>query len=243
MLVTTIGSPRKSQGLTMVEMLVVTVLIAILSAAVVLTVDFGSDAKKIRKIAETLHNQLLLAQDESLFSGDLIGVEVFENGYRFVQWYTPQGFQGNVTEITDASGAEGVSPDDLGDGVVLEGSEVEAPPLEAGYWEPVSGDPMRTTFWLPEAFKFVLEVEASQITLPELLEEEQETEALAQLDFQNPEQNPFQPAIFFLPTAETTEFKLTLYVEDNAELDYVITSDLMGRIQLVRPGEPTEEVY
>lgn len=239
---TSVLNRQRCLGLTMVEILVVTVLIAIVAGTMVMSIDIRSPGKELRELAENFYDRLILAQDESLFSGDLIGVEVFENGYRFLQWYSPP----TAAQQLAGQAAAGSNPNNLGQGVVVSNNQANssanqtAPPSVTGFWEPIQEDAIGASYWLPESYELLLEVDGQSMSLERLRDQEKEEAFLAKLDIADPEENPFKPVLFFLPTADSMAFVIDLYSAEYPELEYRIRSDLLGRMRLIRPGQSDE---
>lgn len=100
---------RYTDGFTLIELLVVVSIMSILSAMVVLSMP--SDAKPLRRGVEALAAQLQYAHQESVLSGQPIGLRISNAGYHFLRreggvWSA--GDAENSTVFRNWPSAEGV---------------------------------------------------------------------------------------------------------------------------------------
>ncbi len=87
------GEPG-SRAFTLIELLVVLVIIAVISAAALLSIGIIGDDRNLQTEARRLSSLIELANDEAAILGRDYGLEIMESGYRFVeydpllnQWY------------------------------------------------------------------------------------------------------------------------------------------------------------
>ena len=83
-----------SRAFTLIELLVVLVIIAVISAAALLSIGIIGDDRNLQTEARRLSSLIELANDEAAILGRDYGLEIMESGYRFVeydpllnQWY------------------------------------------------------------------------------------------------------------------------------------------------------------
>ena len=78
--------PLRQQGFTLLELLLVIVIVAIVSAAVVITLNPDNTHRELEKEARRLTQVLRQLADESLFQGQEFGVRFQEEEYAFFIW-------------------------------------------------------------------------------------------------------------------------------------------------------------
>ena len=77
--------PNRSNGFTLIEILVVIVVIGIISAIVLLGLDnFGED-RELQTEAKRIASLIELTSDEATFQGRDFGLRVMQNGYQFFE--------------------------------------------------------------------------------------------------------------------------------------------------------------
>jgi len=76
----------KQQGFTLLELLLVIVIVAIMSAAVVITMNPDNTHRELEKEARRLTQVLRQLADESIFQGQEFGVSFDEEKYTFFVW-------------------------------------------------------------------------------------------------------------------------------------------------------------
>ena len=74
----------KANGFTLIELLIVMVLIGVMAGAAMLAMGNADNGKQQQLEAERLSMLLELAEQEAMIGGDSIGVELFTQGYRFL---------------------------------------------------------------------------------------------------------------------------------------------------------------
>lgn len=77
---------RRHRGFTLIELLVVLVLIGVIAGVAVLSVGDGGRAEAIRQDARSLVAKLNLLSDEAVLRSSHFGVEINEDGYRFLRY-------------------------------------------------------------------------------------------------------------------------------------------------------------
>lgn len=78
--------PPRQQGFTLLELLLVIVIVSIVSAAVVITMNPDNTHRELEKEARRLTQVLRQLADESLFQGQEFGVRFQEEEYAFFIW-------------------------------------------------------------------------------------------------------------------------------------------------------------
>ncbi len=84
--------PRRTRGFTLLELLVVVVLLAILSAAAVLSVGNLGDDRELEEESARLFRLLQLADEEAIMNGRDYGIYFEDNRYRFLR-YVPESLE------------------------------------------------------------------------------------------------------------------------------------------------------
>ncbi len=75
----------KQRGFTLIELLVVVVIVAILFTYTTLAIRSDSPEDFIKEEAQRLQRLVQLAMEESILRGEEYGIEVYVDGYRFLQ--------------------------------------------------------------------------------------------------------------------------------------------------------------
>lgn len=85
---TMINAQRRHQqnGFTLIELIVVIVIVAILFTYTTLAIRGNSPADAIKEEAQRLERLIELALEESILRGDEYGIEIFIDGYRFLNF-------------------------------------------------------------------------------------------------------------------------------------------------------------
>lgn len=110
------------RGFTLIEVMVVVVIVGIMSAVVLMSINLVGDDRQVRQEARRLASLIDVAADEALLQGRELGLEFMTTGYRFVE-YDP--FLGQWYEVT---GDELLRPRNLPPGQRL-GLSIEDKPV------------------------------------------------------------------------------------------------------------------
>lgn len=78
------GNPRASRGFTLLEVLMVVLVVGILSAMVLLSLNPGGAERHLNDEAERLASLLSLAGSEAVMQNREYGLQFDDNGYRFL---------------------------------------------------------------------------------------------------------------------------------------------------------------
>lgn len=76
----------RQRAFTLIEILVVVVIVGIISAVALLAVGLVGDDRSLEREARRLASLIELATDEATIQGREFGVELLQNGYRFVEF-------------------------------------------------------------------------------------------------------------------------------------------------------------
>lgn len=74
---------RRSGGFTLIEIMVVVAIIAVMTGAVVLKVDFRNVGTTVRDAAQRTQLLMLLAADEAIYARQQLGIRFHPNNYEF----------------------------------------------------------------------------------------------------------------------------------------------------------------
>ena len=89
---------NKIKGFTLIELLIVLVLISLITGMAMLSMGTADPRDQQKLEADRLVKLLELATQESMARGEVMGVEFFENGYRFAV-VKKQKWQPEVTDM------------------------------------------------------------------------------------------------------------------------------------------------
>jgi len=78
--------PRRSNGFSLIEILVVIVIIGIISGIALLSLGILGDDRQLQTEARRLTSLVEVAQDEAMMQGREFGVEFMNDAYRFVEY-------------------------------------------------------------------------------------------------------------------------------------------------------------
>ncbi len=226
------------KGFTLIEVLVVVTILAILSGAIMMTVDLNSDARRLQAAVRQLQAVLSLAQEEAILLGEEYGIIFYRDGYRFLRWYEPE----KEEEVEALDEADSSEEDASTEGVITDAKpdDIEATEQTAksGHWELVQGDRFRGVYHFPEAVSFYAEVEDVELDLIEIEDDKQV--AVADDESKSESVSTDQglaPMVYLLSSGENTPFKLELSLIEEEKQVYVITGDLVGNLTVQRPGD------
>lgn len=247
---------RFSAGFTLIELLVVITIIGVMAGIISLSISNNTYQRKIRKEAERFSVVMKMAVDEAIFQGKEIGLQIYEDGYRFVIW---QDNSDTGTELAlDEADLNDEENENNTQGAATKTEDENQYTNQAGGQN--SGDEEGYTgqwvLWQEKGFtehyydtgiKVYFEVEDGELELnnledtleqeAELQEEREQAQEQGVEDFAIEEQQETQlPMIFILSSGEVTPFKMELYPEEDNEYIFKIESDVLGKITLNDPG-------
>ena len=78
--------PRRSNGFSLIEILVVIVIIGIVSGIALMSLGILGDDRQLQTEARRLTSLVEVAQDEAMMQGREFGVEFMNDSYRFVEY-------------------------------------------------------------------------------------------------------------------------------------------------------------
>ena len=223
-------------GFTLIELIVVITIIAIMASMAVLSMNLFSPTRFVKNEAERFNALVHLLQDESILTAREYGLIIYQNGVRVVEWYEPtkedqERYQKSLKK---------------------EGEELPAdvPPLP-GHWRGISGGDFKPSHLYSDGIEVLAWVEGAELDLS-LLEDDEELFALLE-EAKNAEKltakliqaqfdaAKMRPALLFLSSGEATAFRTRLTWREDPNLRFEISSDIMGNITYLRPGEEWSE--
>ena len=80
-----ISNRRGESAFTLIEVLVVVIIIAVISAVALLSFGILGDDRNLQREARRLSSLIELANDEATIQGREYGLEILQSGYRFVE--------------------------------------------------------------------------------------------------------------------------------------------------------------
>ena len=104
---------QADHGVTLIEMMVVLVIVAVMAGLAMTSLYPGSAQRKLSGAAEVLVQRLALASDEAMVTGRPLAFEARTADYRFLQWQGDAGWQ-------PVSGGPLGQSTDLGDGMQID---------------------------------------------------------------------------------------------------------------------------
>lgn len=234
--------------------MVVIGIIGVMSAVVVISMDVNNYKRHLKLEAERMAVTFRMASEESIYLGKEMGIQMFEDGYRFVVWDDTDPDETSQDEAADKAEEEADEDEAY---QVVEQIDPNAPAGgTSGYtgsWALVQSDKAFTAHRFERDFRIYLEAEDSEVELlteddwevEEEEEEEVEESNVASLGqsvteqetFYDPTKEKFPPTLFVLSSGEMTPFKLELYSEEDSEYIFTIKGDILGNIKLIKPGE------
>ena len=115
---------RADHGVTLIEMMVVLVIVALMAGLAISGLTPGSAQRRLAGAAEVLVQRLTLASDEAMVTGRALAFDPGPAGYGFVQWQGDAGWQ----PLTAGPLAQATV---LGDGLLIDATAPDATDLTA----------------------------------------------------------------------------------------------------------------
>lgn len=241
-----LASPLKSPGgFTLIEIMVVMAVIAVLSGVVLFTANFNSDKRYAQTTARQLQQLAQVATDEALQLNRLLGVELFTDGYQFLEWVEPEQLKFATPSDpaqTDPSQTDSSlnKASNFQTESNLQGKATGGAPLpEAGYWDLLQGDKFlkQQRFEHSEAVEVELQIAGNDI---ELLPMDAAIRAKKNQSEDQKRRPVYQPHLLFSPSGEAEDFVLTVTAKNEREYQFVLRADVLGKLSLQAPGKETE---
>lgn len=252
---------RFNAGFTLIELLIVITIIGVMAGVISLSITNSSYQRQIRKEAQRFTVIMNMAVDEAIFQGKEIGLQIYEDGYRFVIW---EDSSDTGTELgLDKANLNNEENENNTQGAVVKAGDEDPYGNQAGGQNAAEEDGYtgQWVLWQEKGFtehfyengiNIYFEAEEGELELRNLedtleeeakLQEEMEEEQEQGVeDFEIEEQQEtLLPMIFILSSGEVTPFKLELYPEEDSDYIYEIVADVLGKITLNDPG--AEEEY
>jgi general secretion pathway protein H len=97
-LVTTVSSRSRSRGFTLIEIMIVVVIIGVISAAVLLSVNITGRDSELEKESDRLLTLVNYAREQAEMQTREYGILVHDDGYQFVAYDTRRGLWREIYE-------------------------------------------------------------------------------------------------------------------------------------------------
>ena len=231
-----------------------------MSAVILYNINVDNYKRQLKDEAQRIAVTFRLAADESIFLSKELGVQVFEDGYRFVVWQDNDTGNSQNNSAADKAAAE--AEENAGEGEAFEAvteqtDETQDTGSYTGNWEILTSESAFDSHRFEKSFRIYLEVEDSEIEL--LTEDDWEVDeeepaaheidvdpALGQSvedineDVYDPDKQKYLPTLMMLSSGEVTPFNMELYFEDDTEYIIKIEGDLLGNVKVTVPGEEDE---
>ena len=117
---------RQSRGFTLLEMMIVVVLMGLMAVAVIPSISTAGPQKKMEEQAKRFIALTELVMDETVLSGQFLGIVVDPDGYHFVV-YKDEKWQPMTSDrlVTEHQMDEGITLEVIVDGLPLTQSDEE----------------------------------------------------------------------------------------------------------------------
>ncbi len=219
------------RGFTLIELMVVITVIAILAGVVLFNVNFNSDKRNVQTTARQLQQLAQVASDEALQLDRLLGIELFTDGYRFLEWVEPeQGIRAPDQAAAPNNGSD---------------LQTKTAPIhnqglpQAGYWGLLQGDKFLKQQRFKQNNDVVVELEMANSRI-ELLPMDTATR-VNEKKLDNKKKRPsYQPHLIFSPSGEAEDFTLTVSAKNDSHYKFVLRGDVLGKLLLQEPGKDEE---
>jgi len=234
-------------GFTLVELLIVVIVVGVMAGAVLFTMQPNSRSRLVGEEAQRLYAMIRLAVDESIYTSQELGIEVFGDGYRFLVLNEGQ-LDPNAQEKDEGKTHEfSLSTKPMDKSTLKLNTKPPAPNMRP-VWTPAEKDKSFRSYKLPDGIRLLLEVEEHKVEfkskkgkMPSLLDEGDQQESLDDLGEtdragkKRPED--IRPSIYFLSSGETTAFTIEVFEEGKSDQAWTITSNEVGEIKLLQPED------
>jgi hypothetical protein len=219
--------------------MVVITLIAILSGVVLFTVNFNSDKRHVQTTARQLQQLTQAATDEALQLDRLLGIELFTDGYRFLEWVEPEQEQ-QADQLDKANLATG----DVSPNMVVNQASATPAPLQGGYWDLLQGDKFLKQQRFNDQDDVVVELEMAgnriELLPMETAQRAEQQKKGSSFDKNKKPQTQYLPHLIFSPSGETTDFELIIAAKDDDDYQFMLRGDVLGQLTLQAPGEENQ---
>jgi type II secretory pathway pseudopilin PulG len=215
--------------------MVVMTVIAILSGVVLFNVNFNSDKRHAQKTARQLQQLAQVAADESLQLNRLLGIELFADGYRFLEWVEPE--QAKFAASSKQTQNNGSNFQD--DSSIQGSSSLSAQLPEAGYWDLLQGDKFLKQQHFKQSEDFNVELKIAGILI-ELLPMDTASRINDNPSIDQKRKPAYQPHLIFSPSGEAEDFTITITAKNERDYQFVLRGDVLGKLVLQEPGKEEE---
>lgn len=232
-------SPRRHQGFTLIEIMVVVTIIGIMTGLIAINVVTKDPQKELHKEALRFKALIEMAQEEALFSQQEIGVIVSEQGYKFARWSVPDAPATSLTEsdpnLASAS-APATDPATAALSTALGKPESKPDPS----WNLITNEQAFRDYELDEEYELVLEVDQEQIDLTGGVDEAAREKAKEAAKILEEEEEEIKPSIFVLSSGELSPFVLEMSLRDDSEIMAKVSGNEVGKIWIGEEDDQQE---
>lgn len=217
-------------GFTLIEVIIVFTLIGILSGVVMFNLSFDQSSKALKKETQKLLSLIQLAEEEAIFQGKDLGIEFYNDGYRFLVWEAI--IAAPVSSDLAASGESLSNASSSSD--YSESDAAQKQPM--GQWiEPE--DRFFKFYTLPDKLSIYLEVEQEKIKTARRNRAE-ETQQKAP-EKSSPEK--FSPQLLILSSGEVTAAKIEISHQDHPDGAYFLKLNTLGQLTMEEPNAKKDQ--
>lgn len=218
---------RRSAGFTLIEVMIVIVIIGVMAALIVVSMNMGDPRRDLLKEAERLRTVLALASEEAVIQQIELGAEFTDTGYRFLKWELPPDAKSGKSKSGDDPGLSGSSS--LGDDSGSSGSSTQRIDPKTGLpmppqaeWQVYGSDEVLRTYELPEGMRMMIEVDYEKV---DILDKPTEKSRITE--------NKPTPNIIFMSSGETTPFRVELFLASDARKPVFIEGSVIGQVKVL----------
>ncbi|HET8708082.1 MAG TPA: type II secretion system minor pseudopilin GspH [Pseudomonadales bacterium] len=234
-----------NSGFTLIEVLIVVMVIGVMAGTVLFTMQPHSRSREVGEEAQRLYAMIRFATDESIYTSQELGIEVFGDGYRFLVLNEGQ-LDPNADQKDDGKTHEFSLDIKPMDQTTLKLNSKPPVANAKPLWTPVEKEKEFRAHKMPEGLRLLLEIEERKIEfkskkgkMPSLGDGSQQSsiddseDDSDMINKKKPED--LRPSIYFLSSGETTPFKIEVFEEGKSDQAWTISCNELGELELKEP--------